>query len=39
MAPSFMQPTLAPVVSIPASGSTSSHTPRSSYSVLVPSPA
>jgi len=39
MAPSSMPPTLAPVVSILASGSTSSHTPRSSYSVLVPSPA
>jgi hypothetical protein len=35
MAPSSMPLTLAPVVSILASGSTSFHTQRSSYSVLV----
>jgi hypothetical protein len=39
MALSSMPLTSAPVVSILASGSTSFHNPRSSYSVLVPSPA
>jgi hypothetical protein len=38
MVPSSMLPTLVPLASTIASKSTSSHSPRSSSSVLVPSP-